>query len=105
MGRRRPRPFEAAVETCRRLIDVNRFRQALSILQTGAILGGPVSYGRFYNVTGATPDFGSKTSDADLLLALADYNQLPTVAEKMAAIPALHPSSLAFLPQRLTKVP
>ncbi|MGA9898258.1 MAG: hypothetical protein WBQ09_09160, partial [Terriglobales bacterium] len=37
--RRRPRPFEAAVETCRRLIDVNSIRQTLSSLRTGAILG------------------------------------------------------------------
>jgi hypothetical protein len=38
--RRRPRPFESAVETTRRLIDLNAIRHALSEMQTGAILGG-----------------------------------------------------------------
>jgi hypothetical protein len=103
--RRRPRPFEAAVETCRRLIDVNSIRQTLSSLQTGAILGGSVSYGRFYNVTGAAPEFGSKSSDADLLLVLADYDQLASVVEKLAPIPGLEPSSLDQLRQRVTKFP
>jgi hypothetical protein len=97
--------FEAAVETCRRLIDVNSIRQTLSNLQTGAILGGSVSYGRFYNVTGAAPEFGSKSSDADLLLVLADYDQLASVVEKLVPIPGLEPSSLEQLRQRVTKFP
>ena len=103
--RRRPRPFEAAVETCRRLIDVNGFRQTLSSLQVGPILGGSVSYGRFYNVTGSALEFGSKSSDADLLLVLTEYEQLASVVEKLASIPGLEPSSLDQLRQRVTKFP
>jgi len=103
--RRRPRPFEAAVETCRRLLGVNGIRQALSSLQTGAILGGSVSYGRFYNVTGAAPEFGSKSSDADLLLVLTDYDQLASVVDRLASIPGLERSSLDLLRQRVAKFP
>src|SRR5262245_11475407 len=43
--RRRPKPFEAAVETCRRLRDLNMVRDALADLITAGILGGSVSYG------------------------------------------------------------
>lgn len=103
--RRRPRPFEAAVETCRRLIDLNRVKQALSGLQTGAILGGSVSYGRFYNVMGYAPEFGSKSSDTDLLLVLERYDQLASVAEKFSSVSGVDPASIDSLRQRLRKFP
>jgi hypothetical protein len=84
---------------------VNGFRQTLSSLQVGPILGGSVSYGRFYNVTGSALEFGSKSSDADLLLVLTEYEQLASVVEKLASIPGLEPSSLDQLRQRVTKFP
>jgi hypothetical protein len=98
--RRRPRPFEAAVETCRRLKDLNNVRHALSNLQCGAILGGSVSYGRFYNITGSSPEFGSKASDTDLLVILKDYEQLESVAEGLSSISYLDRDSVDFFRRR-----
>jgi hypothetical protein len=84
---------------------VNGIRQSLSVLQTGAILGGSVSYGRFYNVKGSAPEFGSKSSDADLLLVVTEYDQLSSVVERLASIPGLEPSSLESLRQRQAQFP
>ncbi len=41
--RRRPRPFEASVETVRRLSDLNRIRDVLAPIDIGGILGGSTS--------------------------------------------------------------
>jgi hypothetical protein len=73
-GRRRPKPFEAAVETCRRLRDVNSIRRRLqaSDIGTAAILGGSISYGRFFNVRGDL-ETEHMPSDVDLMLICADY--------------------------------
>lgn len=98
--RRRPRPFEAAIETCRRLSDLNNVRNALVGVQSGGILGGSVSYGRFYNVTGAAKEFGSKPSDTDLLLVLKDYGQLEDVADRLSSVDGIEKSSLDLFRQR-----
>jgi len=99
--RRRPRPFEAAVETCRRLIDLNYVRHAVADMQSGAVLGGSVSYGRFYNVTGAADEFGSKSSDTDLLLVLPEYEQLNAVADRLSSIRGIDSESLALFRRRI----
>jgi len=98
-GRRRPKPFEAVVETCRRLRDLNEVRDALSSLPTGGILGGSVSYGRFFNTCGVTTS--SKSSDTDLLLVLADYGDLRKVIDALTKVPGLATTSLDSLRQRL----
>jgi hypothetical protein len=99
--RRRPRPFEAAIETSRRLIDLNNIRHELASVQSGGILGGSVSYGRFYNVTGAAKEFGSKSSDTDLLLVLKDYEQLNEVADRLAFVQGVDKESLELFRRRL----
>jgi hypothetical protein len=103
--RRRPRPFEAAVETSRRLIDVNNVRHELANCQSGAILGGSVSYGRFYNVTGAAPEFGLRSSDTDLLLVLREYDQLPEIAARLGAVRGVDSASLDLLKSRAKTFP
>ncbi len=96
--RRRPKPFEATVETCRRLTDLNRVRDALMEIPGGGILGGSVSYGRFFNVCGA---ISGKSSDTDLLLVLPDYDDLPKVAEALNQVNGIDRNSLATLKRRV----
>jgi len=98
--RRRPRPFEAAVETSRRLIDLNHVRRQMADIQSGGVLGGSVSYGRFYNVTGAASEFGAKASDTDLLLVLQDYKQLNAVADGLSGMPDIDRESLELFRNR-----
>lgn len=96
--RRRPKPFEASAETSRRLKDVNRVRDALAHVPTGAILGGSVSYGRFYNVCGAST---GKASDTDLLLVLASYDNLPELPRTLQGVEGLDKQSLRNLSGRI----
>lgn len=72
-GRTRPGPFETAIETCRRLRDLNALRRGLTAASLHAVLGGSTSYGRFLNVSGVQR---GNASDIDLLLVLSDYDQL-----------------------------
>ena len=69
-GRRLPLPFEAAVETARRLRDLARIRDALTSKADlcACVLGGSASYGRFHNTVGGRDD---DPSDLDLLLVVA----------------------------------
>ncbi len=97
-GRRRPKPFEASIETCRRLADLNRVRDVLTPFQSGGILGGSVSYGRFFNVCGATI---GKSSDTDLLLVLPDYDNLPEVSSALESVHGLDNSSLGEFRKRI----
>jgi hypothetical protein len=99
-GRRRPKPFEAAVETARRLRDLNRMRSALEDVPTSCILGGSASYGRFYNTIGAKDD---NPSDLDLLLVVPDYDHLRKIAEALAPINGI--TKLANLDERIASLP
>ncbi|MGI0015024.1 MAG: hypothetical protein ACREBU_16520 [Nitrososphaera sp.] len=96
-GRPRPKPFEASIETCRRLMDLNRVRDALAPLQTGGILGGSVSYGRFFNTCGATT---REASDTDLLLVIPDYDVLTKVAAALNSVKGLDKESLEVFRRR-----
>ena len=98
--RRRPRPFESSVETVRRLIDVNNLRNALAGMESAAILGGSVSYGRFYNVIGAAPEFGSKPSDTDVLLVLQQYSELDDVISRLRSLQGVDQESFEALAHR-----
>jgi hypothetical protein len=85
--RRRPIPFESCVETTRRLRDIKELRDNLVKAETAAVVGGSMSYGRFFNVSGS-PDWvhdktGSrKSSDLDLLLVVPDH-ELPVLLERL----------------------
>lgn len=82
--RRRPVPFEAMIETARRLRDMREIEAALTPVTLGAILGGSLSYGRFFNVRGA---LGGEGSDIDLLLLLKDFEDLPKVIDAAGSLP------------------
>jgi hypothetical protein len=100
--RRRPTPFEAAVETCRRLRDVNRLRAQLVRVPTGCILGGSASYGRFFNTVG---DRDNEPSDLDLLLVVGDYADLPRVAEAFARVAGIGPGGVESMRERCAAFP
>jgi len=126
--RRRPTPFEAALETCRRLRDLERLQRALQPIPCAAILGGSMSYGRFMNVRGANwgrtrprrrDPLGvhwvlldpkadgprdaerEKGSDTDLVLVLEDYGQLGAVAECLASLDGTLREDIARLRRRV----
>jgi hypothetical protein len=96
--RRRPKPFEASVETVRRLRDLNGVRDALESAPSSAILGGSLSYGRFYNVSGAFP---GQSSDTDLLLVIADYGQLKELPRRLSGCGGLNGESLRDFEHRV----
>lgn len=97
-GKRRPRPFEAAVETVRRITDLNQLRDRLEQLPTSGILGGSVSYGRFYNTAGSGRE---RPSDIDLLLVMPSYDDLPRVAEALSELDFINPKGLASFRERI----
>lgn len=84
-----PRPFEAAVETVRRLVDLNQLRsqfqepQILRELETSAILGGSLSFGRFFSVYG---EYSGRPSDIDLILLIPDFEDLEKVVDVLRAV-------------------
>lgn len=89
--RRRPKPFEASVETVRRLRQANAAREAVRELPVAGILGGSASYGRFFNTSGGlvgTP------SDLDLLLVLDEYSSLDSVLEALGTAQGVEAASI-----------
>jgi hypothetical protein len=96
--RRRPRPFEAAVETVRRILDLNRVRDRLAPLSTSAVLGGSLSYGRFFNTTGGG---GGRPSDIDLIVVVPGYTQLHEVAPALGELPFIEQRSIEAMGARV----
>lgn len=100
-ARQLPTPFEAAVETARRLITTNGIRDACGDLQNGALLGGSASYGRFYNTKGGTND----PSDLDLLLVLPDLaGSVPELAEAIKTVAGASIADLDTLIERTKRI-
>ncbi|TLH59718.1 hypothetical protein C1S80_19760 [Mycolicibacterium aubagnense] len=91
--RRRPTPIEAAIETARRQRDLRRLLDVLKPTQlcNGIILGGSLSYGRFFNVLGARYD---KASDIDLMIVLDEYSQLTDLGDALRSISFVSPASI-----------
>jgi hypothetical protein len=98
--RRRPKPFEAAVETVRRIVDLNRIRDQLSPLCTSAVLGGSLSYGRFFNTTGSGA--GGQPSDIDLILVVPGYTQIHEVGPALESLPFIEPHSIDAMRDRIS---
>ncbi|WP_406738624.1 hypothetical protein OG365_25015 [Streptomyces sp. NBC_00853] len=99
--RRRPKPFEAAIETCRRIRDLNSLRRvtAAARVSTAGILGGSTTYGRFYNVKGA-PSIEYPASDIDLMLIVPDVKEIPALCEALMNISALDTDSVHLFSDR-----
>ncbi len=95
--RRRPPPFEAAVETCRRLRDINRLRDQLVLVPTACVLGGSASYGRFFNTVG---NQNNEPSDLDLLLVVESCDALPAVVDALRRFPAIQQEQIEAMATR-----
>lgn len=97
-NRRRPKPFEAAIETVRRLVTVNSIRDATIDLPAAGILGGSASYGRFFNTKGASND----ASDLDLMVVLPDLeDSLAAFAERLRRVPGASHEDVEALLNRI----
>lgn len=95
-ARRKPTPFEATVETGRRLRDIREIERCLQSVSVAAILGGSASYGRFFNVKG-----GNDASDLDILLIVEDWAS----AEKaLAAVSLLDMASSASIGAAIARI-
>ncbi|MFG2397720.1 hypothetical protein [Streptomyces lydicus] len=99
--RRRPKPFEAAIETCRRIRDLNSLRNVMAAarVSTAGILGGSTTYGRFYNVKGA-PSMDSAASDIDLMLIVPDVKEISALCESLMHVSALDGDSVRLFASR-----
>lgn len=99
--RRRPRPFEAAIETCRRIRDMNTLRRVISNgkVPTAGILGGSANYGRFYNVKGH-PRVGATPSDLDILLVVPNAKEIPDLCATLGSFSELDGGELEKLVAR-----
>ncbi|MGW3543520.1 hypothetical protein ACWDNI_23670 [Nocardia niigatensis] len=97
-GRRRPAPYEAIVETCRRVRDGRRVRAALRDSDTSGLLIGSVSYGRYHNVRGNTQ--GTTASDLDCLVIVRESGTLDRIVAEIATVPGIVPDEAEQLGQR-----
>jgi hypothetical protein len=97
--RRLPTPFEASVETARRLQQLNRLEHLVrESVPCAAILGGSLSYGRCYNVKGSRR--GDKSSDTDLLIVLPSWDLLPRMADSISQLMGVDQESANRLTER-----
>lgn len=85
--RRRPSPYEAVVETCRRLRDANAISQAMSGTRTSGILCGSANYGQFYGVRGNV--IRQVASDLDLVIATSPDTDLVDMAKRLGTVPGI----------------
>jgi len=98
MKKRRPRPFEAIVETARRLGDVCSIRRTLEDLPVYVTLGGSASYGRFLYVRGHAGHTAG--SDVDLIFVVPHYDALNEVVERLVNFHDADDSSVQSLVRR-----
>jgi hypothetical protein len=96
--RRRSAPYEAIVETCRRLRDSRRLRAACRNTRTSGLLIGSTSYGRFYNVRGNR--CGNAASDLDFIVVIEEADGPYTIAEALASLPGVAVSDVDHLVRR-----
>jgi hypothetical protein len=85
--RRRPSPFEAIAETCRRLRDARSLRAACRDTDTSGLLIGSMSYGRFYNIRGNRQ--GTTASDLDFIVVIDQASALDRIGAAVAALPGV----------------
>ncbi|MBQ1061969.1 hypothetical protein AB0F90_08985 [Micromonospora chalcea] len=92
LGRRRPPPLQAVVETCRRLRDAELLSDLLRGAGSSAVVCGSVDYGAFYNVCTA--------SDLDLVVVVDGTSTLATIADRLALLPGVADADVARFAER-----
>ncbi len=96
--RRRPAPYEAIVETCRRLRDARSLRAACRNTGTSGLLIGSTSYGRFYNIRGNR--HGDAASDLDFIVIIEQAKALDGIAAALAALPGVATPDVDYFARR-----
>jgi hypothetical protein len=96
--RRRPGPFEATVETCRRLRDARSLREGCRDTGTSGLLIGSMSYGRFYNIRGNRHE--TTASDLDFIVVIDQADALDGIGTAVAALPGVAASDLEHFGRR-----
>jgi hypothetical protein len=86
-SRRRPAPYEAIVETCRRLRDARSLRVACRNTVTSGLPVGSISYGRFYNIRGNRG--GDVASDLDVIIVIEHADALHGIVASLTALPGV----------------
>lgn len=126
--RRRSTPLEAAIETCRRLRDLDSLMHSLrAAASCAAVLGGSLGYGRFMNVRGAnwgkieSAAHGEGAqhlplapttvvseqwerqdgSDIDLLVVLNNYADLDPLCDSLDGLPGAMGTDIAAFRDRV----
>jgi DNA-binding SARP family transcriptional activator len=96
--RRGPSPFEAIVETCRRLRDARSLQEASWGTGTSGLLIDSMSYGRFCDIRGNL--HGSTASDLDFIV-VSDQASIPgEIATAVASLPGVAVSDLEHFRRR-----
>lgn len=94
----RPAPFEACVETIRRLRDLRAVRDGVAPVASSGVVGGSSSYSRFHLIRGARA--GSSGSDVDLVLVVDGVDQIGDAADLIAGLPTVGRAAAASLTER-----
>jgi hypothetical protein len=105
-GRRLPKPFETIVETMRRFRDALALEQYLESVESSAVLGGSVSYGRFYNVRGASltdqgADKVNNPSDLDFLIVVKRRTAIPAFLDALGRAEFISDDSIELAHSRI----
>jgi hypothetical protein len=102
-ARRRPSPFESLIETGRRLRDLNEIESRVANTTRGGIVGGSMSYGRFFNVKGnfALNNRQDEASDIDLLLVASDLTEITATIAGLSGVPGASREDLAIAEKRV----
>jgi len=101
INRRQPSFREAVIETAKRLKLINQLDQDVPDEIMAIVLGGSMSYGRFYNIRG-----GVDSSDIDLFFIVdQDFFQKTDVLKILPPALGFKPEDLDHLQERINIVP
>lgn len=101
INRRQPSFREAVIETIKRLKLINQFDRDVPEEVVGIVLGGSMSYGRFYNIRG-----GPDSSDIDLFYIVdQDFFQKTDVTKILPPAFGFKPEDLDHLQERVSIFP
>jgi len=96
--KRRPSPFEAVVETCRRLRDAESLRQVLRGIDCSGMLCGSVCHGPHFSVRGNNGEEAG--SDLDVLLVARRTSDLSAMCTAIGRLPGVAAADVQSLRQR-----